>query len=136
LRASVRDLAVIGQLLLNRGRHRGSRFLSEASIDTMLKPVWTFNGSNGDTSDGFYCAYGLAAQTLPVRVAGCQDDLLPGRRLVGHAGEAYNLRSGLWIDPQRKVGIAYFAANNPADPAAGRSAYRTIEEWLAGRIDD
>jgi CubicO group peptidase (beta-lactamase class C family) len=136
LRASVRDLAVIGQLLLNRGRHRGSRFLSEASIDTMLKPVWTFNGANGDTSDGFYCAYGLAAQTLPVRVAGCQDDLLPGRRLVGHAGEAYNLRSGLWIDPQRKVGIAYFAANNPADPAAGRSAYRTIEEWLAGRIDD
>ena len=100
-RASVRDLAVIGQLLLNRGRHRGSRFLSEASIDTMLKPVWTFNGANGDTSDGFYCSYGLAAQTLPVRVAGCNDDLLPGRRLVGHAGEAYNLRSGLWIDRER-----------------------------------
>jgi CubicO group peptidase (beta-lactamase class C family) len=136
LRASVRDLSVIGQLLLNRGRHRGRQFLSAASIDTMLTPVWTFNGSNGDTSDGFYCAYGLAAQTLPVRVAGCNDDLLPGRRPVGHAGEAYNLRSGLWIDPRRRVGIAFFAANNPADPPAGRTAYGAIEEWLAAKIED
>jgi CubicO group peptidase (beta-lactamase class C family) len=130
----VRDLAVIGQLLLNRGRHGGSIFLSEASIDTILAPVWTFNGSNGDTSDGFYCAYGLAAQSLPVRTSGCNDDLMPGRRLLGHAGEAYNLRSGLWIDPRRKVGIAYFAANNPDDPPAGRSAYRAIEEWLAAKM--
>ncbi|HZG47174.1 MAG TPA: serine hydrolase domain-containing protein [Allosphingosinicella sp.] len=136
LRASVRDLAVIGQLLLNGGRHRGRPFLSKASIDTILTPVWRFNGSNGDTTDGFYCAYGLAAQSLPVRVTGCKDDLLRGRRFAGHAGEAYNLRSGLWIDPRRKVGIAYFAANNPADPPAGRSAYRAIEEWLAARIDD
>jgi CubicO group peptidase (beta-lactamase class C family) len=135
-RASVRDLAVIGQLLLNHGRHKGRRFLSGASIDTILTPVWTFNGSNGDTSEGFYCAYGLAAQTLPIRVTGCNDDLLRGRRFIGHAGEAYNLRSGLWIDPNRNVGIAYFAANNPENPPAGRSAYRAIEEWLAARIED
>jgi len=136
-RASVLDLAVIGQLLLNRGRHRGRPFLSEASIDTIIRPVWSFDGSNGDTSDGFYCAYGLAAQSLPVRVAGCRDDLFgDGRHVVGHAGEAYNLRSGLWIDPRRDVGIAYFAANNPAGPPPGRSAYFAIEESLAARIPD
>lgn len=135
-RASVRDLAVIGQLLLDGGRHQGRTFLSKASVDAMLTPVWTFNGSNGDTSDGFYCAYGLAVQTLPVSTGGCNDDLLRGRRLVGHAGEAYNLRSGLWIDPRRKVGIAYFAANNSDDAPAGRSAYRAIEEWLAAKIVD
>jgi CubicO group peptidase (beta-lactamase class C family) len=135
-RGSVRDLAVIGQLLLNRGRHQGRAFLSQASIDTILTPVWTFNGSNGDTSDGFYCAYGLAAQMLPVGAAGCKDDLLRGRRLVGHAGEAYNLRSGLWIDRERKVGIAYFAPNNPNDPPEGRTAYKAVEEWLAARLPD
>jgi CubicO group peptidase (beta-lactamase class C family) len=136
-RASVLDLAVIGQLLLNRGRHRGRPFLSEQSIEAILRPLWIYDGANGDTSEGFYCAYGLATQSLPVTTAGCEDDLFGGARpVVGHAGDAYNLRSGLWIDPERKVGIAFFAANNPADPPRGRSAYRAVEEWLASRIDN
>ena len=136
-RVSMLDLARIGQLLLNRGRHEGRQFLNEESIATILRPVWTFDGANGDTSGEFYCAYGLAAQTLPTRVEGCRDDLFGnGRRMVGHAGDAYGVRSGIWIDPARKVGIAYFAANNPAEPPAGRSAYKQIEEWLATKIDD
>lgn len=135
-RGSVRDLAAIGQLLLNRGMHRGRPFLKPASIDAILTPVWTFDGTNGDTSDGFYCAYGLASQSLPVRTAGCRDDLFSGRAMRGHAGEAYNLRSGLWIDPARRVGIAFFAANNPADPPPARSAYTAVEEWLAARLSD
>lgn len=134
-RASMVDLAVIGRLLLNRGRHQGERFLSEYSVDLVLGPVWTFDGTNGETSDGFYCAYGLAVQSLPVATAGCEDDLFGGgRRMVGHAGDAYGLRSGLWVDPRRGVGIAFFAANNPADPPRGRSAYRAVEEWLASRL--
>jgi CubicO group peptidase (beta-lactamase class C family) len=137
LRASAADLAVIGQLLLNRGRHRGRQFLSSASVETMLRPVWTFNGDNGDTTDGFYCAYGLAAQSLPSLAKGCKDDLLGnGRSLVGHAGEAYGVRSGLWIDRKRNVGIAYFAATHSPEPPAGRSSYRAIEEWLAARLAD
>lgn len=135
LRASMSDLAVIGQVLLNRGRHDGQPFLTPASIDTILRPAWTFDGGNGDTSEGFYCAYGLASQSLPTSTPGCRDDLLgDGRRLNGHAGEAYNLRSGLWIDPQRRVGIAYFAANNGADTRPERSAYHPIEEWLAAKL--
>ena len=136
-RASVQDLAVIGRMLLNHGRHDGRAFLSSASVETLLRPVWTFDGSNGDTSEGFYCAYGLGSQTLPMATTGCNDDLLgAGRRLSGHAGDAYNLRSGLWIDRERKVGIAFFAANNPAPPPPGRSAFLALEEWLAARIDD
>jgi hypothetical protein len=65
------------------------------------------------------------------------DDLFgDGRSVVGHAGDAYGVRSGLWIDRTRGVGIAYFAANNPAEPPPGRSAYRAIEEWLAAKIED
>jgi CubicO group peptidase (beta-lactamase class C family) len=136
-RASVLDLAVLGRMLLNRGRHEGRPFLSEESVAAILGPVWTFDGSNGDTSEGFYCAYGLASQSLPVDAAGCNDDLFgDGRRAVGHAGEAYGLRSGLWIDRRRGIGIAYFAANDPAEPPRGRSAYFAIEEWLAAKIGD
>lgn len=136
LRASVRDLAVIGRMLLNDGRHGGAAFLSAASVQAILRPLWTYDGTNGDTSDGFYCAYGLASQSLPTATGGCRDDLFGGRRVSGHAGEAYNLRSGLWIDRTRGVGIAFFAANNPAEPPRGRSAYTAIEEWLAGHIAD
>lgn len=135
MRVSASDLAKVGQMLLGRGQLGGKLFLSEASIDTLTQPVWTFDGTNGDTSDGFYCSYGLATQVLPTRVSGCRDDLFgDGRAVFGHAGDAYGVRSGLWVDRRRGIGIAYFAANNGEDPLVGRSSYRAIEEWLAGKI--
>lgn len=137
LRISARDLARIGQLLLNRGKHGGRDFLSEASIDTLVRPAWKFDGSNADTSSGFYCSYALATQVLPVRVKGCRDDLFgDGRIAMGHAGEAYGLLSGLWVDPERGVGIAYFATNNTAEPTGGDLAYQPVERWLARKIRD
>ena len=54
--------------------------------------------------------------------------------MIGHAGDAYGVRSGLWIDPGRGVGIAYFATGNGDDPPRGRSAYRAIEEVLARHL--
>jgi len=137
LRIAARDLATIGQLLLNRGRHAGGTFLREASIDALATPAWEYDGSNGETEGGFYCAYGLATQVLPVAVSGCRDDLFGGgRMMVGHAGDAYRVRSGLWVDPTKGVGIAFLAANNGSEPPLGRTAFRTIEEWLAAKLDD
>ena len=131
LRISVRDLTAIGRMLLARG---GS-FLSAASIDTLLAPAWRYDGANGETESGFFCAYGLAAQSLPVAREGCNDDLFGrGRAMVGHDGDAYGLRSGLWIDPARGAGIAFFATGNGDDPPLGRSAFRAIEERLAGNL--
>lgn len=136
LRISARDLATVGRLLLNRGRHEGVAFLRPENIDALLAPHWRYDGTNGETEGGFYCGYGLAVQKLPVRnVTGCRDDLFAdGRAVSGHAGDAYGVRSGLWIDPERGEGIAYLSANNGADPPRGRSAYRAIEEWLAARL--
>ena len=135
LRISMRDLAAVGQLLLNKGRHRGQRFLSESSIAAIVRPKWQFDRTNGITDDGFYCAYGLGTQILPVSNHGCRDDLFGGRRrMVGHAGDAYRVRSGLWVDQKQGVGIAYFAANNGKDPPRGRTAYRAVEEWLAAKL--
>jgi CubicO group peptidase (beta-lactamase class C family) len=136
LRASVRDLTLIARLLINGGVHQGERLLSAASVTALATPLWTFDGSNGATEEGFYCAYGLAVQVLPVRREGCRDDLFGGGRAMwGHAGDAYGLRSGLWIDPRRRVGIAFFATGNGGDPPRGaRSAYRAIEEELAAQL--
>ena len=136
LRISVRDLATVGRLLINRGMHGRERFLGEASVAAIVRPAWRFDGTNGATDDGFYCAYGLAAQLLPTATAGCRDDLFGGRgAMIGHAGEAYGVRSGLWIDPERGIGIAYYSTSNGADPPRGRhSAYRAIEEALARRL--
>ncbi len=134
LRISVHDLAVLGRLVLNDGWHDGRPFLSQSSLREMLRPHWRFDGENGETDTGFYCSYGLAIQMLPVRKDGCDDDLFSGREMVGHAGDAYGVRSGLWIDTERDQGIAFFATNNGADPPRGRSAYRSIEEYLARKM--
>lgn len=133
LRISVRDLARVGALLLRRGKlPDGSRFLSEESLAEMERLHWRFDGSNGDTEQDFYCGYGLAVQRL-AQCAPRDDPFGDGRPRLGHAGDAYGLRSGLWIDRARGTGIAYFATALGDDPPRGRSAYRAIEEWLAAK---
>ena len=119
LRISMRDLARVGRMLLNDGTLDGVRILSPQSVQALLSPRWRFDGRNGETDKGFYCSYGLAAQSLPTKVPGCRDDPLgDGGAWAGHAGDAYGLRSGLWIDRQRGVGVAYFVTGLSDDPAA------------------
>jgi len=140
LRISAKDLATIGRLLLGRGEVDGIRLLTPASIDLLLAPQWTFNGANGktyeedeadDASRGFICSYGLASQTLATPQAGCNDDPFGDSvHRVGHAGDAYGLKSGLWIDPASGTGVAYFATNVPAERGK-RSAFTATEEKLA-----
>lgn len=128
-RVSARDLARIGRMMLKRG----GGFLKPASIDLIAKPQWVFDGGNGDTEGGFYCSYGLAVQTLATpNVPGCHDDPFgDGVRRIGHAGEAYGVRSGLWIDPKRHTGVAFFATGVADDAVKGVSAFTAIEEQLA-----
>lgn len=131
LRISARGLAKIGRVLLNQGEVDGVRLLSPASAALLRRPIWIFDGRNGDTSNGFYCSYGLAVTFLPTRRAGCRDDLFgDGVARFGHGGEAYGLRSGLWLDPVGGTGVAYFATD-VADVAGDRSAFTPIEEMLA-----
>jgi CubicO group peptidase (beta-lactamase class C family) len=135
LRISARDLATVGRLLLNRGTHEGVRFLAPESVEVLVTPLWTFDGTNGETDTGFYCAYGLAVQSLPVRTPGCNDDLFGGgRAVIGHAGDAYGVRSGLWVDPATGTGIAFFATGNGEMPPRGNSRFMAIEEQLAGHL--
>ena len=128
LRASMRDLAVIGQMLL---KNDGS-FLKRESLAQIERVAWRYDGSNGDTSNGFYCQYGLGMTMLPTAHDICADDLFgDGRPRIGHAGDAYGLRSGLWIDRAKGTGVAFFATAVPVD-SRGLTAFTQEEERLAG----
>ena len=135
LRISARGLARIGRLLLGRGTVDGVRLLSPGSVATLARPLWTFDGGNGATGEGadgngFYCRYGLGVTLTATPRPGCRDDPFgDGLTRIGHAGDAYGLRSGLWIDPARGTGVAYFATDVP--PTLGRSAFTATEERLA-----
>jgi CubicO group peptidase (beta-lactamase class C family) len=134
LRISARGLGRIGRMLLNRGSLDGVRIVSPESVQALLTPVWRFDGSNGDTDAGFYCTYGLATQTIPTRARGCDDQpIADGIVRVGHAGDAYGLRSGLWLDLDRGTGVAYFLTGLGEDPPRGRSAFRAAEELAFSR---
>jgi hypothetical protein len=98
-------------------------------VDTLLAQTWHFDGSNGATEGGFYCSAGNGTHQIPNRQQGCRDDLgTRGAQLVGHAGDAYGMKSGLWIDRARGRGIAYFVTG-VADPAptAPDSPYSAAE---------
>ena len=123
-------------MLLNGGTLDGVRILSPESVETMLTPQWRFNGNNGDSDHGFYCTFGLATQAIPTRVAGCKDDpIADGRRRVGHGGDAYGLRSGIWIDRARGTGVVFFVTGLAADPPRGDSAFRAAEEAAFRRAE-
>lgn len=135
LRISARDLAKIGRLLLNDGRLGEIRLLKPASVRAILTPQWRSDGTNGDTTGGFYCGYGLASQIMMAKSPGCRDGLFAdGRARVGHAGDAYGLKSGLWLDRARGTGVVYFATDVLDADLGLRSAYTRIEEELAAGL--
>jgi CubicO group peptidase (beta-lactamase class C family) len=129
LRISARGLARVGRMLLGGGVIDGRRILSRESADALLAPRWTFDGSNGDSEQGLWCRYGLASQQIASAMRGCRDDPgLPKGAWVGHLGEAYGLRSGLWIDRASGTGLAYIVTGLDDVPPRGRSAFTAAEE--------
>jgi len=92
LRISARDLARIGQVLINQG----SPLMSRDSFAEMVGPVWTFDGSNGADDKGYFTGYGLGVHWL---------DDGKGGQWIGHVGEAYSLRAGFWVNPKTRTGF-------------------------------
>lgn len=130
LRASVEDLARIGGLIA-RG---GDRILGRRTVKLMTEPVWRFDPKrpNGDGYGGAIRAYGLGCQTL-TGVEG--DNLFDGcQGWIGHAGDAYGLTSGLWLNPATGRCIAYAITGEarPLKANRGRSNFTRQEELLAG----
>lgn len=135
LRISPHDLARIGQMLANGGRTaNGTHFLRAQSITEMRRTRWTYDGSNGQTEQGFYCAYGLATHVMGVATNPACRDKLPGMDGLwyGHAGDAYSLKSGLWVDAKTGKGMAYYTtAVADETPSDGPSAFTPAEQRMA-----
>lgn len=134
LRLAMIDLAKIGQLLARRG----AGFLSPHAFAELTRPAWQFDGNNGlgedDTASGFFCSYGLALHRIGAGGKDCRDDVFGDHRpRIGHSGDAYGLKSGLWVDPETGRGLAYFTTAVDAAAPTGRSAFTAREETVVER---
>lgn len=129
LRISANGLARIGVMLLRRGEG----FLKAESL-ARLEAMAPVHPVSGEGTGGFFCEFGIAMHSSggpALRDSSCRSDLFgDGRRRLGHAGDAYGLRSGLWFDPEGGDGIAYFVTQVPDGAEGRRSAYSTAEEAL------
>lgn len=106
LRISADDLAKVGQLLLNGGRP----LLSSKAFAEMSRVQWRFNGINGDDDRGYFKAYGLGVHI---------HENSAGELWIGHVGEAYALRAGLWVNPATRKGFAQYVTMVPAETPIG-----------------
>ena len=129
LRISANDLARIGVMLLRRG----GDFLKPESL-ARLAAMAPVHPVSGEGMGGFFCEYGVAMHSTggpALKDPACRDDLFgDGRLRLGHSGDAYGLRSGLWFDLEGGDGIAYFVTQVPEGQKGTRSAYSAAEEEL------
>ncbi|KQW44883.1 serine hydrolase [Pelomonas sp. Root662] len=136
LRTRVCDLGVLMGMLMDGGRVGGERFLSEASVRTLMTESWRADGRNGDEAGGIFQAWGVGLQHFIDRSRpGWGDRLVPGGgvRAWGHLGFAYGLVSALLMAPRRGCGIVYVVGGTGADPATHpgrRSSFPVWEERL------
>ncbi|QNO28193.1 beta-lactamase family protein [Sphingopyxis sp. OPL5] len=132
LRISANGLARIGVMFLRRG----GGFLKPQSL-ARLEAMAPVHPTSGEGTGGFFCEFGLAMHSNggpALADPACRDDLFgDGRLRLGHSGDAYGLRSGLWFDLERGQGIAYFVTQVPEGQKGKRSAYSAAEEALVDK---
>ncbi len=107
LRISAGGLQAIGQMLLNKG----APLLSPDAFREMTRAQWILEGDNGESDDGFFRAYGLGIHLV-------RDD--DGALWIGHSGDAYGLRGGLWVRPDKGIGLAQYVTGVAEDYPVSR----------------
>jgi CubicO group peptidase (beta-lactamase class C family) len=133
LRASINDLNAVGRLLAGYGQP----ILKAATFQAMTAPTWRFDPArpNGEGYGGLIRAYGLGVQTL-TGTQGYDNPFDGCEGWIGHAGDAYGLTSGLWVDPNTRHGLAYLLTGQaaPLTRNKGRSMLTRQEEAMAARL--
>ncbi len=85
MKISASDLAKYMSMHMNMGKYKGKRIISKKSAKLMQTKIADEEG------------YALALTNL--------DDLIPGKKMVGHTGSAYGLYSAMFFHPKEKFGI-------------------------------
>jgi len=120
VRASVTDLAKFMIAHMNGGVYNGVRILNKDTVDLMHQTQWSGNGLGG-----FYRQMGLIFHIT---------DELAGRRLVGHAGEAYGLVSDMYFDPDENCGVIF--VTNGGNYSFLSNGFTNIESAVINHIFD
>jgi CubicO group peptidase (beta-lactamase class C family) len=120
LRSSTTDFSKFMQAHMNRGTYNGTRILKADTADLMHSIQWF-----GDSMDGFYKQKGLNFHIT--------DDLVPGKRLIGHSGEAYGLSGDAYYDPDSKLGVIFMM--NGAKLSNAKPFY-SVENSIAKTLFD
>jgi hypothetical protein len=98
--------------------------LSERSWEVFLS-----SAARRVPGEDFFCTYGLAIRTTEIPGLPCNDAMFgDGIARIGHGGEAYGLRSGLWLSRETGTGIAFFTTAVPprTGPEEGEIAAREV----------
>ncbi len=115
VRIGMVDLAKLGQALMVS--NEGGLFSPE-TFSVLAASLQ--EGENAEQE--FFCSYGFGLQVIELSQIGgkpCADRLFEtGVPYIGHAGEAYGLRSGLWFAGDSKHGFAYFTSAVPPRESA------------------
>ncbi len=124
VRISMKNLAKLGHILYLRHRNMLRRELRSGALEKSSAAI------SGESEKGFYCRYIRTVHIIGAsHDATCKDNLFgDGKVRIGHAGEAYGVRSGLWVDPRTGRGVAFFTSAVPDDEPAGVSAFTKREE--------
>ncbi|WP_425059504.1 D-aminopeptidase [Sporomusa carbonis] len=120
LRSSSVDFAKFMQAHMNGGVYNKTRILRADTADLMHSMQWFGYGL-----DGLYKQKGLNFHIT--------DDLVPGRRLVGHSGEAYGLSADAYYDPDNKFGIVFMINGANLTQA---NPYYSVENSVAKTLFD
>lgn len=105
LRASARDLATLIQFFLEGGKWNGQQLISPESLALMMREEWVYNGSNGDTWEEFWWAYGYGMHHVTNQDSA--DIIFPDRKMSGHPGIAYGLLSDMYFDVATQSGVVF-----------------------------
>ena len=119
LRISFEELTHAMEMILNGGKYRGRKILSEKSLAEMFKPQWIFNGHNGDTCGGVMLSYGLGEYQIDGKTTArlCKNHEI---NFVGHTGIAFGLLAGMFFRADSRDAFLYiinghciYEDNNP-----------------------
>jgi CubicO group peptidase (beta-lactamase class C family) len=113
---SAKDLAVIGMILAGDGRYKGKRYLTEKALKQMNVTVLK------DRYTGVVRGLGTFAMT----------NIVEGRTVYGHQGNAYGMISGMFYDPATKTGVVFLS--NGSNSSKGEQGLYHVNREIMGEI--
>lgn len=134
LRTSANDLAKFMLMHAGKGTYNGVTILQTTTAQLMHATQWAYNGTNGNDYYGLFKAWGLGIHITTN--AANSDIVFPGRKMLGHPGEAYGLISDMYFD-SLKNGVIFITNGCKNGYVIGpSSAFYTVEQSVFDAVYD